>query len=77
MPLNAYIHDFFKHGSLAAMSQDNQIHEGEAFQLLRDFFLSIKSISTSLKEMCEDKNDTVVLAFQQLCDMFQGKLYST
>ncbi|XP_053556210.1 probable ATP-dependent RNA helicase DDX60 [Bombina bombina] len=76
MPLNAYIHDFFKHGSLAAMANDNMIHEGEAYQLLRDFLLTIKSISVSLEEMCKEKNSLVV-AFQNLCYQFQDKLKSS
>uniref|UniRef100_A0A8C3XTJ1 DExD/H-box helicase 60 n=1 Tax=Chelydra serpentina TaxID=8475 RepID=A0A8C3XTJ1_CHESE len=44
MPLNAYALDFYKHGSLKAMAQDNGIHEGAAYLLLKDFSLAIKAI---------------------------------
>ncbi|XP_059230191.1 probable ATP-dependent RNA helicase DDX60 isoform X2 [Mustela nigripes] len=44
MPLNAYALDFYKHGSLIGLVQDNRINEGAAYQLLKDFALTIKSI---------------------------------
>uniref|UniRef100_A0A8C8S3G3 DExD/H-box helicase 60 n=1 Tax=Pelusios castaneus TaxID=367368 RepID=A0A8C8S3G3_9SAUR len=74
MPLNAYALDFYKHGSLKAMAQDNGIHEGEAYLLLKDFVLTIKAISTSLKELCDDEEDNVVLAFSQLDESYSEKL---
>ncbi|CAO2612239.1 Probable ATP-dependent RNA helicase DDX60 [Lemmus lemmus] len=44
LPLNAYALDFYKHGSLVGLEQDNRIHQGDAYQLLKDFYLTIKSI---------------------------------
>lgn len=74
MPLNAYALDFYKHGSLKAMAQDNGIHEGEAYLLLKDFSLTIKAISVSLSELCDDEEDNVVQAFSQLSDSYWEKL---
>ncbi|XP_008683839.2 probable ATP-dependent RNA helicase DDX60 isoform X1 [Ursus maritimus] len=74
MPLNAYALDFYKHGSLTGLVQDNGINEGAAYQLLKDFALTIKSISVSLRELCENEDDNVVLAFEQLSDTFFEKL---
>ncbi|XP_057577866.1 probable ATP-dependent RNA helicase DDX60 [Hippopotamus amphibius kiboko] len=73
MPLNAYALDFYKHGSLTGLAQDNRIHEGAAYQLLKDFGLTIKSISVSLRELCENEEDNVVLAFEQLSETFFEK----
>eukprot|EP00071_Canis_lupus_P023777 XP_013975221.1 probable ATP-dependent RNA helicase DDX60 [Canis lupus familiaris] len=74
MPLNAYALDFYKHGSLTGLVQDNRLHEGAAYDLLKDFALTIKSISVSLRELCEDEDDNVVLAFEQLSKSFSEKL---
>ncbi|XP_036914143.1 probable ATP-dependent RNA helicase DDX60 isoform X2 [Sturnira hondurensis] len=74
MPLNAYALDFYKHGSLMGLVQDNRMNESEAYLLLKDFSLTIKSISVSLRELCENEEDNVVLAFEQLSETFSGKL---
>uniref|UniRef100_A0A674I566 DExD/H-box helicase 60 n=1 Tax=Terrapene triunguis TaxID=2587831 RepID=A0A674I566_9SAUR len=74
MPLNAYALDFFKHGSLIALTTDNWLNEGDAYNLLKDFSLLIKAIGTSLGELCDDPNDNVVLAFQQLSKSYSAKL---
>lgn len=73
MPLNAYALDFYKHGSLTGLVQDNRIHRGDAYNLLKDFYLTIKSISVSLRELCENEEDNVVLAFEQLSKSFHEK----
>uniref|UniRef100_UPI00398E78A8 probable ATP-dependent RNA helicase DDX60 n=1 Tax=Pristiophorus japonicus TaxID=55135 RepID=UPI00398E78A8 len=73
MPLNAYALDFYKHGSLKALLNDNMLHLGDAYNVLNDFQLTISSISTSLKELCDNKDDVVVLAFEQLKDTFNQK----
>ncbi|XP_038173537.1 probable ATP-dependent RNA helicase DDX60 [Arvicola amphibius] len=73
LPLNAYALDFYKHGSLEALTQDNGIHYGTAYQMLKDFCLTIKSISVSLRELCENEDDNVVLAFEQLSESFAEK----
>ncbi|KAM5264315.1 putative ATP-dependent RNA helicase DDX60 [Ctenodactylus gundi] len=73
MPLNAYALDFYKHGSLMGLVQDNRTHEGAAYQMLKDFVLTIKTISVSLRELCEKEDDNVVLAFEQLSNTYLKK----
>ncbi|NWX96644.1 DDX60 helicase, partial [Nothoprocta ornata] len=75
-PLNAYALDFYKHGSLAALHTDNWcvLNKGDAYCHLRDFLLLIKSIATSLSELCDNPNDHVLLAFQKLADNYEKKL---
>ncbi|NXK03380.1 DDX60 helicase, partial [Herpetotheres cachinnans] len=73
-PLNAYALDFYKHGSLPALTTDNWLNEGDAYYALKDFSLLIKSIRTSLSELCDDPNDNVLLAFQQLGEIYEEKL---
>ncbi|XP_067847201.1 probable ATP-dependent RNA helicase DDX60 [Heptranchias perlo] len=73
MPLNAYALDFYKHGSLKALLNDNMLHLGDAYNVLNDFRLTVASISTSLKELCDNKDDVVVLAFEQLNETFYQK----
>ncbi|XP_064305825.1 probable ATP-dependent RNA helicase DDX60 [Phalacrocorax carbo] len=75
-PLNAYALDFYKHGSLIALTTDNWLNEGDAYYALKDFSLLIKSIGTSLSELCDDPNDNVLLAFQQLGEIYEEKLKS-
>ncbi|XP_053114339.1 probable ATP-dependent RNA helicase DDX60 isoform X2 [Hemicordylus capensis] len=74
MPLNAYVLDFYKHGSLAALSQDNGLHEGEAYRLLRDFAFTVKTISVSLRDVCGSEDWNVVRAFEQLSRSYWEKL---
>ncbi|XP_054238845.1 probable ATP-dependent RNA helicase DDX60 [Indicator indicator] len=74
MPLNAYALDFYKHGSLIALTTDNWLNEGDAYYALKDFTLLIKSVGTSLSELCDDPNDNVLLAFKQLGEIYEEKL---
>ncbi|CAN2388724.1 ATP-dependent RNA helicase, partial [Pristimantis euphronides] len=70
--LNAYALDFFKHGSMAAITDDNGFNKGDTYFVLKDFYLTIASISVSLKELCD--SDPVALAFEQLRSMYDEKL---
>ncbi|KAG8548698.1 hypothetical protein GDO81_024491 [Engystomops pustulosus] len=72
--LNAYALDFFKHGSLDAIAKDNRFNSGAAFYSLRDFYLTIASLSVSLKELCD--TDPVALAFEQLRLTYHEKLHA-
>ncbi|KAM9330427.1 putative ATP-dependent RNA helicase DDX60 [Gastrophryne carolinensis] len=74
MHLNSYALDFFKHGSIQAIVTDNRFNDGDAFFKLKDFYLSIAAISISLKEMCDNENDPVSQAFNQLKEKFRCKL---
>ncbi|XP_005369865.1 probable ATP-dependent RNA helicase DDX60 [Microtus ochrogaster] len=73
MPLSAYALDFYKHGSLVRLEKENRIHQGRAYDLLKYFSSTIKSISISLRELCENEKDNVVLAFEQLSESFHEK----
>uniref|UniRef100_A0A8C4JPE9 DExD/H-box helicase 60 n=1 Tax=Dromaius novaehollandiae TaxID=8790 RepID=A0A8C4JPE9_DRONO len=73
-PLNAYALDFYKHGSLIALTTDNWLNEGDAYYLLKDFSLLIKTIGTSLSELCDNPNDNVLLAFQKLAENYKKRL---
>ncbi|KYO46225.1 hypothetical protein Y1Q_0021762 [Alligator mississippiensis] len=64
----------FTHGSLAALVKDNWLSEGDAYKLLKDLLLLIKDIRVSLGELCDNPDDKVVLAFQQLSESFEAKL---
>ncbi|XP_068760166.1 probable ATP-dependent RNA helicase DDX60 isoform X2 [Montipora capricornis] len=70
--LNAYALDFFKHGSATVIERENRIQSGEVFNKLKDFCLTIKSISCSLEELGPE-SDNVVCAFKQLAEEFQDK----
>ncbi|XP_030048083.1 probable ATP-dependent RNA helicase DDX60 [Microcaecilia unicolor] len=72
--LNAYALDFYRHGSLKAIADENKIHEGEAYNMLRDFYLLIRSVSISMMELCENKRDSVLLAFDLLSRNYRAKL---
>ncbi|XP_023492096.2 probable ATP-dependent RNA helicase DDX60-like isoform X2 [Equus caballus] len=74
MPLNAYVLNFYKHGSLTRLCQDNGMPMGQILKLLKDFALNIQTISDFLSELCKDEHDNVVLAFKQLSELFQEKL---
>ena len=70
--LNAYAYDFFNHGNCTALTQENGLMEGDAFHLVKDFMLVLKSISVSLTEVGpEDLDDDVVAAFTQLTEEFE------
>uniref|UniRef100_A0A9L0SPN5 Helicase ATP-binding domain-containing protein n=1 Tax=Equus caballus TaxID=9796 RepID=A0A9L0SPN5_HORSE len=71
-PLNAYALNFYKHGSLLALTLGNWLNMGDAFNLIRDFALVIQ---ISLSELCDDEDDNVVLAFKQLSEAFKTKLW--
>ncbi|XP_054984020.1 probable ATP-dependent RNA helicase DDX60 [Sorex araneus] len=74
-PLKAYILNFYVNESLSALTSDTWLNEGDAFNLIRDFVLVLQSIRYSLRELCDDKDDNVVLAFQQLSEAFKKKFW--
>ncbi|KAJ4309438.1 hypothetical protein N0V84_011507 [Fusarium piperis] len=46
---NAYLYDFFRHGSLTVLVRENHIRRGEVWFHLNDFSLTLKTIVTSLR----------------------------
>ena len=49
--LNAYLYDFFKHGSMDILVRDNRIKESEVWFYLKDFSLTLASIVASLESL--------------------------
>ncbi|CAH3109026.1 unnamed protein product [Pocillopora meandrina] len=74
LPLNAYALDFFKHGSPKVIEKENGMQAGDVFDALKEFYLTIKSISCSLEELSVyPETDNVVLAFKQLAQEYGEK----
>ena len=48
MPFNAYIYDFFRHGELSTIINANGIKNSDAWYLLQDFSLVLKTILASI-----------------------------
>ncbi|XP_078597365.1 putative ATP-dependent RNA helicase DDX60 isoform X2 [Branchiostoma floridae x Branchiostoma japonicum] len=63
--LNSYALDFFKHQCYQAIIDDNGLRTGFAYQALKDFNMTIKSIHTALEQLGYEE-DNVVRAFKQL-----------
>ncbi|XP_055970315.1 probable ATP-dependent RNA helicase DDX60 [Sorex fumeus] len=74
-PLKAYVLNFYVKESLSALTTDNWLNIGDAFNLIRDFTLVLQSIRFALCELCDDEDDNVVLAFKQLSEAFKEKLW--
>ncbi|PBP25521.1 DEAD/DEAH box helicase [Diplocarpon rosae] len=49
-PLNAYLLDFYKHGSIEALADANGIRKSDVWFVLNDFSLVLATISTSLAQ---------------------------
>ncbi|KAI8808534.1 hypothetical protein BJ742DRAFT_677787 [Cladochytrium replicatum] len=47
--VNAYIVDFFRHGQLQPLTEENGIRTGDVWERLNDFFLILKTIRCSLQ----------------------------
>ncbi|KAM0200221.1 hypothetical protein ACHAPI_002645 [Fusarium lateritium] len=54
---NAYLYDFFKHGSVKVLVRDNGIKQGDVWFHLKDFSLTLKTILTSLKGVVSAEDD--------------------
>ncbi|EED11862.1 DEAD/DEAH box helicase, putative [Talaromyces stipitatus ATCC 10500] len=48
-PLNAYLYDFFKHGNVHALVNENKIRRGDLWSFLNDFSLVLATIVTTLE----------------------------
>ncbi|CAI7648061.1 unnamed protein product [Penicillium glandicola] len=49
VPLNAYLYDFFKHGSVSQLETANRIRRGDIWFVLNDFSLTLATIKTSIE----------------------------
>ncbi|KAH6899942.1 hypothetical protein B0T10DRAFT_570328 [Thelonectria olida] len=55
--LNAYLLDFYKHGSMADLEKNNRIRRGDVWFHLKDFSLVLKTIVTSLQSLVGIEGD--------------------
>ncbi|KAM0344559.1 hypothetical protein ACHAPU_007333 [Fusarium lateritium] len=62
---NAYLYDFFKHGSLKVLVRDNGIRQGDVWFHLKDFSLTLKTILTSLKGVVNAEDGYDMDAFDE------------
>ncbi|RYP74478.1 hypothetical protein DL771_002952 [Monosporascus sp. 5C6A] len=72
VPWNAYIYDFFKHGDLEALIRDNGIKRGDVWFRLKDFFLIVATIVTSLSNFLNpdaDDDDAAMIDVQDAGDV--------
>jgi hypothetical protein len=61
---NGYAWDFYNHGVVAAIKEDNRLKQGEDYALLYDFLLVLRVIKVSLSELEPvDENDPVLKTF--------------
>jgi hypothetical protein len=68
---NGYAWDFYNHGIVAAIQDDNGLKQGQDFTLLNDFLLVLKAIKTSLSELEPvDENDQVLRTFSIVEEKF-------
>ncbi|XP_054557102.1 probable ATP-dependent RNA helicase DDX60 [Talpa occidentalis] len=70
-PLNAYLLNFYRCGSLFELTEGNCLHMGEAFNSVKDFTIVLQSIRVSLEKLGTKEDNNVVLAFQQLIEKFR------
>jgi len=49
VPLNAYLYDFYRHGSVVELARANGVRRGDVWFLLNDFSLVLATVVTSLR----------------------------
>ena len=65
---NAYLYDFFKHGSLDVLVRDNEIKRGEVWFFLKDFSLTLATIVVSLQQIIHGEEAVPDDALMELQD---------
>ena len=55
-PLNAYLYDFYNHGSVKALLEANRIPRGDLWFLLKDFSLVLATIVTAIENFINPKS---------------------
>ena len=56
-PLNAYLYDFYNHGSVKALLEANRVPRGDLWFVLKDFSLVIATIVTAMENVLNPKAD--------------------
>ncbi|XP_067006514.2 probable ATP-dependent RNA helicase DDX60 [Anabrus simplex] len=74
--LNGYAWDFYNHGILASVINDNGILSGDAFKLLTDFRLMLCTVCMCLEEIgIGPEDDPVLCTFQTVSKKFNQLYY--
>jgi hypothetical protein len=73
---NGYAWDFYNHGIITAIQDDNRLRQGDDYALLCDFSLVLKVIKTSLSELEPiDENDQVLRTFSIVEEKFNDNFW--
>jgi hypothetical protein len=73
---NGYAWDFYNHGIMTAIQDENGLKQGDDFIKLYDFALMLKVIKTSLLELEPiDENDQVLRTFSIVEENFNHNLW--
>ncbi|KXH62453.1 DEAD/DEAH box helicase [Colletotrichum nymphaeae SA-01] len=77
VPWNAYIYDFYKHGDLNTLVQDNGIKGGDVWFHLKDFSLILATIVTSLENIMGrvDADDSDMINVQDVADTIEEERF--
>lgn len=68
--------DFYRHGILKAIRDDNGLKNGEDFSLLQDFLLVLKTVVIALEEMEPvDESDPILKHFTAILQRFMVNYY--
>ncbi|KAL0783517.1 hypothetical protein CaCOL14_001423 [Colletotrichum acutatum] len=77
VPWNAYVYDFYKHGDLDTLVQDNGIKGGDVWFRLKDFSLILATIVTSLENIMGqvDADDSYMINVQDVADTIEEERF--
>ncbi|KXH38090.1 DEAD/DEAH box helicase [Colletotrichum simmondsii] len=77
VPWNAYIYDFYKHGDLNTLVQDNGIKGGDVWFHLKDFSLILATIVTSLENIMGrvDADESDMINVQDVADTIEEERF--
>lgn len=78
LKINSYAADFYRHGIVAAIRNDNGLNHGEEFNRLKDFYLVLKTVVLALEELEPvEENDVVLYHFQKILYKYQENYNNT
>ncbi|PTB69676.1 P-loop containing nucleoside triphosphate hydrolase protein [Trichoderma citrinoviride] len=69
---NAYIYDFYKHGSMTVLVRDNGIRRGEVWFHLKDFSRTLSTIISSLTVLMDARDGDA----EEECEEYEGEFRS-
>lgn len=69
---NSYALDFYRHGIVQAIREDNGLKAGNEFTRLKDFYLVLKALVICLEELEPvEENDPVLESFKSTANAFE------